>query len=254
MVQAKPSFGSVQPSCSHSALAQERRACGHLWDSLKVSGCFSSIAPEVSHRLGMVIMACVRLTSDGWAEPVADGHVASPGWMLKLSVQDGLEQPLTSQTAWPLNSCWRVISLSSSLPLVLKWFEFFVIRNNDRHSEFWFLELFLNVLWVTERALQGNTAGPHLSQITAARICLVHQLKRHLFLAASHGNSTGSLEVADVTHAPCQVQRHRSCCLSAFPPPTSAGALLTASLRTAHATLWQGMNHNRVWTTTSPKS
>ena len=43
-------------------------------------------------------MACARLTFDGRAEPAADGHGASPGWMLKLSVQDGLEQPLTSQT------------------------------------------------------------------------------------------------------------------------------------------------------------
>lgn len=36
--------------------------------------------------------------SDGWAEPAADGHGDSPGWMLKVSVQDGLGQPLASQT------------------------------------------------------------------------------------------------------------------------------------------------------------
>lgn len=115
-MQAGPSFGSVQPGCSRSAVAQVQRACRRLWDPLKASGCFSSIAPEVgqvwacrSARLGMAIMACVRLMSDGWAEPVADGHGYSLGWMLKLSIQEALELPLASQTN-SLTAEWLPVS------------------------------------------------------------------------------------------------------------------------------------------------
>lgn len=118
-MQAGPSFGCMQPGCSHSAVAQVQRACGRLWDPLKASGCFSSIALEVgqvwacrSACLGMAITARVRLMSDGWAESAADGHDSSLGWMLKLSIQEALELPLASQTN-SLTAEWLTVSHQS---------------------------------------------------------------------------------------------------------------------------------------------
>lgn len=62
----------------------------------------------------------------------------------------------------------------------------------------------------------GLCGAIQLFQATAALVCLVCQSSRHSFLAASHGNSTCSLAEAGVTHAPRQVQRHRSCVFPAF--------------------------------------
>lgn len=60
----------------------------------------------------MAITACVRLMSDGWAELAADGHGSSLDWMLKLSIQEALELPLTSQTN-SLTAEWLTVSHQS---------------------------------------------------------------------------------------------------------------------------------------------